>query len=182
MGKKENKSNATLWAAVITGVFALLTTIVTVVVGPIIQARLDNATATPSQPGLTPSDWDATQTPSITPAPLPATPTLQAGMAYRALVSQDSAGFVPDLATSWDVSDDGLTWTFSLNTSVSLPNGRSFEANAVKQKLADWPPVRLGYIQVDVINASTVSLKQLVPVDGYNLLDELSKVKFEVVR
>jgi len=182
MGKKENKSNATLWAAVITGIFALLTTIVTVVVGPIVQAGLDKSSATPSQPGLTPSDWDATQTPSVTPAPLPATSTLQAGMEYRALVSQDSAGFAPDLATSWDVSDDGLTWTFSLNTSVSLPNGRSFEANAVKQKLADWPPVHLGYIQVEVINASMVSLKQLVPVDGYNLLDELSKVKFEVVK
>lgn len=37
----------------------------------------------------------------------------------------------PSLAESWEVSDDGLTWTFSLRDGVAFSNGRAFSAEDV---------------------------------------------------
>lgn len=37
----------------------------------------------------------------------------------------------PRLATSWQVSDDGLTWTFELRPGVKFHDGTAFDANAV---------------------------------------------------
>jgi len=39
---------------------------------------------------------------------------------------------VPDLANSWDVSDDGTEWTFRLNEGVKFHNGREMTADDVK--------------------------------------------------
>ncbi|MBL6773190.1 MAG: ABC transporter substrate-binding protein [Alphaproteobacteria bacterium] len=38
----------------------------------------------------------------------------------------------PSLATSWDISDDGLEYTFSLREGVSFHDGSAFDADAVK--------------------------------------------------
>ena len=38
----------------------------------------------------------------------------------------------PSLATSWDISDDGLEYTFSLREGVSFHDGSAFDAEAVK--------------------------------------------------
>src|SRR5262249_12070477 len=40
--------------------------------------------------------------------------------------------FYPGLATSWDLSPDGLTYTFKLRTDVKFHNGEPFNAAAVK--------------------------------------------------
>jgi peptide/nickel transport system substrate-binding protein len=39
---------------------------------------------------------------------------------------------VPALATDWQVSSDGLTWTFNLRQGVKFPDGTPFDANVVK--------------------------------------------------
>jgi peptide/nickel transport system substrate-binding protein len=39
---------------------------------------------------------------------------------------------VPDLARKWDVSPDGLTWTFDLRDGVTFHDGTAFTAGAVK--------------------------------------------------
>jgi peptide/nickel transport system substrate-binding protein len=39
---------------------------------------------------------------------------------------------VPDLATKWEVSPDGLTWTFDLREGVMFHDGTAFNAEAVK--------------------------------------------------
>jgi peptide/nickel transport system substrate-binding protein len=39
---------------------------------------------------------------------------------------------VPDLAQRWEVSPDGLTWTFSLREGVTFHDGTAFNAGAVK--------------------------------------------------
>ena len=39
---------------------------------------------------------------------------------------------VPDLATKWAVSPDGLTWTFDLREGVTFHDGTAFDATAVK--------------------------------------------------
>jgi peptide/nickel transport system substrate-binding protein len=51
---------------------------------------------------------------------------------YDRLVHTDSDGqFVPGLATEWSVSDDRLTWTFTLREGVTFSNGSPFTAHDV---------------------------------------------------
>ena len=55
---------------------------------------------------------------------------------YNGLTKIDKEGVVqPDLATSWDISADGLTYTFHLKTGVKFSDGTSFSADDVKWTL-----------------------------------------------
>jgi peptide/nickel transport system substrate-binding protein len=55
---------------------------------------------------------------------------------YDTLVWQDLSGeFVPGLAKSWQISDDGLTYTFHLREDVVFHDGTPFDAQAVKFNL-----------------------------------------------
>ena len=52
---------------------------------------------------------------------------------FDPLIYNDGAGnFVPGLATAWEVSDDGLAWTFTLREDVTFHDGTPFNAEAVK--------------------------------------------------
>ncbi len=51
---------------------------------------------------------------------------------------------VPELATSWEGSDDGLTWTFELQEGVTFHDGTEFNAEAVCANFERW------YTQNDV--------------------------------
>lgn len=53
---------------------------------------------------------------------------------YERLVQYDGADtkVKPALATSWQVSDDGKTWTFTLRSGDKFPDGTPVDANAVK--------------------------------------------------
>ena len=54
-------------------------------------------------------------------------------MLYNALIRYDeNMKFVPDLATSWSVADDDVTWTFNLREGVRFHDGAPFDAHAVK--------------------------------------------------
>jgi nickel ABC transporter nickel/metallophore binding protein len=60
-------------------------------------------------------------------------------MVYEPLVRYAADGtIVPWLAESWDVSEDGLTWTFHLREDVSFHDGTPFDAEAVKWNLERW--------------------------------------------
>ena len=49
------------------------------------------------------------------------------------LVTRDyEFGYSPGLAESWDVSEDGLTWTFHLRKDVKFHDGKKFTAEDVK--------------------------------------------------
>jgi peptide/nickel transport system substrate-binding protein len=55
---------------------------------------------------------------------------------FDSLVAQQPDGtFVPWLATSWDVSQDGLTYTFHLKSGVKFHDGETFDAAAVKANM-----------------------------------------------
>ncbi|MBT5871957.1 MAG: glutathione ABC transporter substrate-binding protein [Candidatus Latescibacteria bacterium] len=55
---------------------------------------------------------------------------------YNNLVEFDEdLNHIPGLATSWRVSEDGLTWTFELREGVSFHDGTPFNAEAVKYTL-----------------------------------------------
>lgn len=52
---------------------------------------------------------------------------------FDSLVAQDATGaFVPWLAKSWTVSEDGLHYTFELRDDVTFQDGEAFNAQAVK--------------------------------------------------
>lgn len=62
-----------------------------------------------------------------------ATSSLLFGYAGDTLVAQDPSGkIVPDLATSWKVSADGLHYTFQLRHGVKFQNGDTFDAQTAK--------------------------------------------------
>ena len=59
--------------------------------------------------------------------------SIQMGRVYETLVHVASDMTVePALASSWDVSEDGLTWTFNLRQGVKFHDGSDFDAEAVK--------------------------------------------------
>jgi len=52
---------------------------------------------------------------------------------FEGLVTIDEDGEVePELATSWEISEDGLTYTFDLRDGVSFQNGQPFNAETAK--------------------------------------------------
>jgi len=87
---------------------------------------------------------------------------------YNGLTQIDKDGAVqPDLATSWDVSPDGLTYTFHLKTGVKFSDGSPFSADDVKWTLdRDRAPNATGaqkqlfenIASVDVVDPATVKV------------------------
>jgi peptide/nickel transport system substrate-binding protein len=77
--------------------------------------------------------------------------------------------FTPVLAESWEVSDDGLTWTFHLREGVTFHDGEPLTADAVKQSIDTaaaeagasfiWLPLE----SVDVVDDSTVAITTSYP-------------------
>jgi len=53
---------------------------------------------------------------------------------FEGLVAQELGSYklVPGLAQSWDISKDGLTYTFKLRPNVKFHDGTAFNAEAVK--------------------------------------------------
>ncbi|MFU0833547.1 MAG: Periplasmic dipeptide transport protein [Oscillospiraceae bacterium] len=77
---------------------------------------------------------------------------------------EDSTDIEPCLATSWDVSDDGLTYTFHLRTGVKFHDGTDFNAEAVKYNIERQLPPK---VEEDMGYASFVygSVKEVKVVD-----------------
>jgi peptide/nickel transport system substrate-binding protein len=55
------------------------------------------------------------------------------GLVFENLVTPSAVGpeYVPGLADSWEVSEDGLTWTFHLHEGISWHDGQPFTADDV---------------------------------------------------
>ncbi len=82
--------------------------------------------------GLTgePTNFDLTTTSGA------AIPQVLLNNVYETLVSLDQDGeIVPQLATAWTVSDDGLTYDFTLHEGVTFSSGAEFTADDVKFSL-----------------------------------------------
>jgi len=68
----------------------------------------------------------------LTSSPAAAIPQVLLYNVYEGLVKLETDGSIsPLLAESWDVSDDGLEWTFSLRSGVAFHNGEAFTADDV---------------------------------------------------
>lgn len=94
------------------------------------------------------------------------------------LVERDETGqHVPSLAASWDVSEDGLTWTFHLRDDVKFHDGSTFDANVVKWHFdrvltgdgptrfqAQWAAI---VDNIEVLDDYTVAYHLKVPTAGF---------------
>jgi peptide/nickel transport system substrate-binding protein len=94
---------------------------------------------------------------------------------YNTLVKEDQNGeYVGDLATEWKVSDDGLTWTFTIHDNVKFHDGTPVTAediawsiNAVMQDPDGWIAVSdytSGFKEVTAPDAQTVQIVTEYPI------------------
>lgn len=77
---------------------------------------------------------------------------------------------IPSLAKSWEISEDGLTWTFHLREDVTFSDGTPLTAEAVKYslELSQSPESKVlsriaSYEDVTVVNAHTVAITTAEP-------------------
>ncbi len=99
---------------------------------------------------------------------------------YEGLVKfNENMKIVPQLATKWWVSEDGLKWTFKLRKGVKFHSGAEFDANAVKKhfdrilngKLKRTSLYKPVIKEVKVVDKYTVEFDLKVPFGAFlNLL------------
>ncbi|HWS34392.1 MAG TPA: ABC transporter substrate-binding protein [Actinoplanes sp.] len=108
---------------------------------------------------------------------------LLVGNTFESLLTHDEkGGYVPWLATGYEVSADGRTYTFTLRTDVTFSDGEKFDAAAVKANIDQFSvegynpavlAVQLRYLdRVEVVDAATVAFHLKQP--DVLLLDFLS--------
>lgn len=97
---------------------------------------------------------------------------------YNALTRPDPETFEPqpDLATSWSVSDDGLTWTFDVVTNATWHDGTPFTAEDVKftydtildpSSNSPWRSALALIESVEVVDADTVQFNLSSPLGSF---------------
>lgn len=69
----------------------------------------------------------------------------------------------PALATSWETSEDGLTWTFHLRKGVAFHDGEPFNAEAVKYSLERTMAMKKGAYYI------WSAVKEIKVVDDYTV-------------
>ena len=78
----------------------------------------------------------------------------------------------PQLATSWTVSDDGLTWTFKLREGVKFHDGTPFNAQAVAEsynRILDESHPLYGYGKWKYLSMSLQPVKEIKVIDDYTI-------------
>ena len=79
---------------------------------------------------------------------------------YDNLVEQlADLSIVPGLAHAWDVSDDGLVYTFYLRDDVTFHNGEPFDAEVAKWNMDRWASPPDGYIfglTTDIVSSEVI--------------------------
>jgi peptide/nickel transport system substrate-binding protein len=92
---------------------------------------------------------------------------------YDTLVFQDAQGnFVPGLASSWEISEDGLRYRLELREDVTFHDGSAFDAAAVKFNFE-----RIRSLATSSLKASSLlaSVESVALVDDYTIDINLSR-------
>ncbi|MCU6711756.1 nickel ABC transporter substrate-binding protein [Paenibacillus sp. J5C_2022] len=106
------------------------------------------------------------------------------GMVYESLVENTAEGIKPLLAESWDISEDGMTYTFQLRNNVTFHDGSPFNAEAVKRNMEavqenakkhSWIKLSSKIVGMTAIDEDTFELKLSEPY--YPALVELSMTR-----
>jgi peptide/nickel transport system substrate-binding protein len=105
--------------------------------------------------------------------------TVPVAWLYNALVrfkpgSASADDIEPDLATGWDSTPDGLTWTFKLRSGVRFANGDPLEAadivaslrRASDSKTSSFAADYAGISSIEAMDAGTVRLVLRQPMPG----------------
>nr|WP_225229349.1 nickel ABC transporter substrate-binding protein [Paenibacillus gallinarum] len=84
-------------------------------------------------------------------------------MVFESLVINTEEGVKPALAESWDISEDGLEYTFHLRQGVTFTDGEPFNAEAVKLNMDAILKNSERHAWLDMVN----EIKENVVVDEY---------------
>ena len=108
------------------------------------------------KPGGTLVSAQTTEATGLDPQLVPAlSRSRRAPMMYSQLVRyDDTMTIVPELAESWEVSKDGLTWTFKLRQGVKFHDGQEMTSADVKftfDRLFEKSPGKSDFIAVDKV-------------------------------
>lgn len=93
---------------------------------------------------------------------------------YENLVKfgDNSMDVEPQLATSWKVAEDGLTWTFTLRQGVKFHDGTPFNAQAVAEsynRVIDKNHKFYNYGKWKYLNMSLGTVKEIKVIDDYTI-------------
>lgn len=84
---------------------------------------------------------------------------------YDTLMRVDpEGGFMPVLATAWEIGDDGLTYTFTLREGVTFHNGEAFTADDV---VATW---EFGSNEANQYSGTFLDASSVEAVDDYTVV------------
>ena len=88
---------------------------------------------------------------------------------YDLLVRQDPRDpklpIIPSLATSWDISSDGMTYTFHLRKGVKFHDGTDFAAEDVKATFD-----RIVFPPANLLSLRILPIKETVVRDRYTVV------------
>ena len=97
---------------------------------------------------------------------------------YETLVNYENGEVVPGLAENWEVSEDGMTYTFNLKQGIKFSDGEDFNADVVKLNLENIPVLLGRYIsgfamsaalieEVTVVDEYTIDIRLSIPYYGF---------------
>ena len=93
------------------------------------------------------------------------------GNVYEGLLSRDSDNKVqPGLAKSWDISNDGTTYTFHLNENMNFSNGDTLDAEDVAWSINQlkeqqyYNAIRSKASKKPTVDSDTVSSRSAPPI------------------
>ena len=123
---------------------SLLFPVIGVVLAMVAISCTSNNSSSSSSGSTTPQVMTVATTANVTtwdPAASFSTEAFYMTNLYEGLLSVNPPGsadpYTPVLATSWEHSEDGLTWTWHLRDGVTFHDGETFDADAAKKSI-DW--------------------------------------------
>lgn len=87
-----------------------------------------------------------------------------------------SSSFVPSLAQSWEISDDGLVYTFHLQEGVRFSNGSPLTASDVEytlKRLLTHPDSMAGDVGAFILDADALTAGETDTLEGFRAISDL---------